>query len=384
MQGKILYIIFTFLCGVLFSQNPDTVISCVGASKVKSAYLKVVFKQKKFFEKKTTTDTLEIYYVKDDSRKNKLIKFIALSNKNIIFYKIDTTIFLSNKGSLIENEESKKYPENYFIYELISFDRLQKELLSSELPNSVKLNCKKSGKYTRVNIEKRDKTNLDTVTALINYSFEINQDNNVTRYKSQINLFQEYQTQELIVLKSRYLYDYNSEIKNLILHESSVFSHTVIQHQNKNEVTLSNNSIKNNEHLHDFKLSPIKDTSKSIYLSNLVTGYTFLKFTYNSCAPCIISIPAVESMFSKWENKIKFFTINVLNSYDEIQRFNKKYKSRIETYYNGNLKKEISHIITDYPTFLIIDKDLNVIFIHEGYTKDLEKILDDEIKKIIQ
>ncbi len=109
-----------------------------------------------------------------------------------------------------------------------------------------------------------------------------------------------------------------------------------------------------------------------------------LDFWYSGCYPCIQSIPEVNRVYDRFrDQRVAVYGVNIID--DEL-----KNKTRIEKYVRNNPMSYqtimADHTIYDpwvpygYPMLLILNKELELIEMHDGYTEGMA----DEIAEVIE
>lgn len=117
---------------------------------------------------------------------------------------------------------------------------------------------------------------------------------------------------------------------------------------------------------------------------------TVINFWFTTCYPCIIELPTLENLKSKYSNKINFISVTY-SSKEDVQKFQVKHKFTFHNFQSNkdNIK---SFGITSYPTTLFIDKNGVLIEIINGTSVNRDdngkfqpddKPFKDNIKKII-
>jgi len=113
---------------------------------------------------------------------------------------------------------------------------------------------------------------------------------------------------------------------------------------------------------------------------------TVIDFWATWCSPCIKAIPELNKIFETYRDfGVAFIGLNV-----DSPRNNSKIKSfvnaqRIEYTVlkdpNGSIQSMLS--ISNVPTLLIVNSEDRIIFRHQGYRSGDEKLIEEEIKKIL-
>jgi len=107
------------------------------------------------------------------------------------------------------------------------------------------------------------------------------------------------------------------------------------------------------------------------------------------CGPCRRALPALEKLAEKYEpNIVSFYAINVWDgNIDKINSFTKENKiDKVNILYLDpeDTKVKEKFRFNGIPAIFLLDSDLTVQCFFSGYSPSLEKLLEKEIKKILQ
>lgn len=129
----------------------------------------------------------------------------------------------------------------------------------------------------------------------------------------------------------------------------------------------------------DWKLKDLKGKYKSSF--DTQNKVLLIDFFGNSCAPCIMALPAITRLHEKYKNDVvEIVSIDIDNGKDAL-KFAAKYKLKYPVYANGKAVSKDFHV-GPIPTFYLINKQGNVANTYEGYSDELEKSLITEIDKL--
>jgi peroxiredoxin len=121
---------------------------------------------------------------------------------------------------------------------------------------------------------------------------------------------------------------------------------------------------------------------KVISNTQLNGSVALIDFSFNTCAACMLSIPALKRLHEKYKySNVKVITVNTSDTKQSIIAFAKKNNINYPILINGNRVSK-SFQISAYPTFYIIDKTGTVAATFEGYSKDLENGLIEKIDQL--
>ena len=126
----------------------------------------------------------------------------------------------------------------------------------------------------------------------------------------------------------------------------------------------------------------------SVSLQEQPSQFTILDFWYTSCYPCIKSIPQLNEIYAKYKDKgIRLNGVNMIDdlvkSKSKLDKFQTNYPMAYESIMADNsLEQELQ--LSGFPTLLILDKDLKIIYEEVGFNEHLfeevSAFLDDRLK----
>lgn len=119
----------------------------------------------------------------------------------------------------------------------------------------------------------------------------------------------------------------------------------------------------------------IFDSGEKIRLRDIQSDYIILDFWYSSCYPCIKSIPLVSNIARKYDRKyVEVYGANMIDNQN-------KSKSRLDKFFINNPmpyptlmldNNRYSQLNLSYPTFIILNDHLEVVYYETGYNENLE------------
>lgn len=128
-------------------------------------------------------------------------------------------------------------------------------------------------------------------------------------------------------------------------------------------------------------LDEISSNGDSISLQISNNKIYLLDFTYNTCYPCIKSIPALKRIKSKFENYLQIISINPIDG-PKISDFINHHGITYPVI-NDNGKITEKFKIRSFPTFVLIDNNLIIRSVIEGYDESFEKEISEKINSLI-
>lgn len=126
----------------------------------------------------------------------------------------------------------------------------------------------------------------------------------------------------------------------------------------------------------------LQDTKGNSYSSNNIKNKVILiDFFGNYCAPCIMSLPAINRLHERYKDAdVEIVSIDLDNG-KEALKFATKYNIKYPVYVNGKAVANDFHV-SGIPAFYLIDKQGIVVTTYDGYSEDLEKNLITQIDKL--
>ena len=134
------------------------------------------------------------------------------------------------------------------------------------------------------------------------------------------------------------------------------------------------------------RLKNVKGEQSSILKEAGENELIVLDFWATWCKPCVKAIPKIKELEKEFENEsISFIGINADSPRNlaKVRPFVKTHG--IEYPVLMDVDQEIMNelLINAFPTFLIIDRKGKVLFTHRGFTNGDEKLIRDEIQKLL-
>ena len=137
--------------------------------------------------------------------------------------------------------------------------------------------------------------------------------------------------------------------------------------------------------VYDFSLKDVN--RKTVYLSDIKgENLTVIDFWATWCQPCIRSLPKLVEMSSDLELKgVQFVGISVDSPRNTAKV--KPFASSMGITYpvlldpSGELMGELN--VMAVPTLIIVDRDLNIVYTHEGFNAGDELEIREEIEKYL-
>jgi thiol-disulfide isomerase/thioredoxin len=139
------------------------------------------------------------------------------------------------------------------------------------------------------------------------------------------------------------------------------------------------------QNVHNFRLQDI-DNKWQQYAQLKGENITVLDFWATWCSPCAKALPKLNEMYNKYQDKgVQFLGINI-----DSQKNDAKIKPFVKTYQilypvlkdpNSQLASRLN--VTNIPTLLIVNSENEVVYRHQGYRFGDEKIIEEEILKIL-
>ena len=136
----------------------------------------------------------------------------------------------------------------------------------------------------------------------------------------------------------------------------------------------------------NFKLKDIENNTKS-YADLKGSKLTVIDFWATWCTPCVKAIPKLNKIYEAYKDKgVEFIGINCdgPRSVSKVRPMSKslqiKYPVLLDI--NSEIKSELN--LYAFPTLVIVNADNKVVWIHEGFVSGDEKIVVEEIEKLLK
>ncbi|MBM2814560.1 MAG: hypothetical protein HW421_1322 [Ignavibacteria bacterium] len=133
----------------------------------------------------------------------------------------------------------------------------------------------------------------------------------------------------------------------------------------------------------DFTLKDSK--GNEVKLSSFLGKVIVLDFWGTWCPWCVVAIPKIQAIYDKFKGKpFELYGVSCreTNEADPAGFIREKGFSYKTLIHGDDVAKDYG--VTGYPTLFIIGKDGKILFVHPGYSKDMEKELSDVIEKELE
>ncbi len=135
----------------------------------------------------------------------------------------------------------------------------------------------------------------------------------------------------------------------------------------------------------DFRLKDLNNKTQSF--SNLKgEKITIIDFWATWCKPCARALPKLNMLHQKYSaDGVSFIGINVdspRNS-SKVKPFANSYKIKYPIVRDPNSSFSSEVNVNSFPTLFIINSNNEIVYIHQGYRPGDEKLLEKEIRKLI-
>ena len=138
--------------------------------------------------------------------------------------------------------------------------------------------------------------------------------------------------------------------------------------------------------LPDFKAKNLKN--KTVSFSEIKgEKLTIIDFWATWCKPCVRSIPKLVKVYEKYKDQgVQFIGINVDGNRNlpKVRPFVRSLKITYPVLLDINDKIRNDLRIMSIPYILVIDQNDEIIFTHIGYRPGDEKVLEEEIQKLLK
>ncbi len=146
----------------------------------------------------------------------------------------------------------------------------------------------------------------------------------------------------------------------------------------------TSNTAKNSNLAPDFSW---RDSSgKIMHLSDLRGRIVMLDFWATWCGPCKMTIPHVEALYEKYKDKgvvVIGVDLDTAAHRNDVINFIKSHNMHYLVISDAKGGVASQYGATSIPRFFIIDKKGGIAFTKIGYDPNMEKIISDEIDKLL-
>ncbi|WP_452601115.1 TlpA family protein disulfide reductase [Pontimicrobium sp. MEBiC06410] len=130
----------------------------------------------------------------------------------------------------------------------------------------------------------------------------------------------------------------------------------------------------------DFIVSDIEGNTTK--LSNLKGKVVVLNFWFTKCGPCVMEIPSLNNVVDTFKSEAVVFIAITFNKKDPVKQFLKEHKFDYKIAPNAN------DIITmygvqSYPTNIVINQKGEIVLKELGYRTNIESVLTQSIKSLL-
>ena len=144
-------------------------------------------------------------------------------------------------------------------------------------------------------------------------------------------------------------------------------------------------SARSGQIVHDFKLKDVGNQWRH-YSELKGEKLTVIDFWATWCSPCTKALPKLNELYHKYQDKgIRFIGLNIDSPKNnaKIKPFVKAHKITYPVLKDPNSQLASRLNITSVPTLLIINSKNEIVYRHQGYRTGDEKIVEDELKKLL-
>lgn len=132
------------------------------------------------------------------------------------------------------------------------------------------------------------------------------------------------------------------------------------------------------ENTHNKDAIPFEATDlhgKKYTLNELKGKIIVMNFWFTSCKPCVLEMPELNKLVKKHQDKDVLFLGFALNNQSELKAFLKKHSFAYKVIPNsGKIAKDYG--LNSYPTHIIIDRNLKIVYSTTGFGPNTIKDID--------
>ena len=135
----------------------------------------------------------------------------------------------------------------------------------------------------------------------------------------------------------------------------------------------------------DFKVKDLNFQNTS-YLKLAGKKLTLVDFWATWCKPCLKAIPKLNTLYDTYKSKgVEIIGVNVDSPRNsaKVKPFTHAYNIKYPVVRDPNSKISRSLNILAYPTLLIVDSNMNIVFRHIGFKIGDQKIIEEKIQELL-
>ena len=373
-KGLLLLVVVFFVCTESFATNKNQAPDALKAvyenlrGTVSGKY-KISYKRKLFFSTDTVKLNGEVYFSQNTDSSFQQYWFELYGKESLL--KIDTAYYNAQAESH-QYYMSGKIP-NYQYSQCFRSFIYYKSLLDYCTDSTVSLSlCKnKKGGFSTVHI---------TSPARNNIAMDIFYDIDMSKHTIRKMIFQfamanESQYEEIIISEIElYRKSDNPITPSFFLSEKTTI-------ENNYRLVEKNSGQKKEPLLDSLSYAPdlklLSVSGDSVQLSKIPnTKLIILDFWYVSCYPCLKTTPVLNDIQNTYKDKgVKVIGIDCYDSLSRVKTYAQKHGVNYDMLIGNKQIPKMYHVGA-FPTMYILDQNLKVIRVVEGYSVNLKEILD--------
>jgi len=133
----------------------------------------------------------------------------------------------------------------------------------------------------------------------------------------------------------------------------------------------------------DFTLK--SKTGKNLKLSEYRGQVVMLNFWASWCAPCRQEMPLLENLYKKYKGLgFSLLGINVEQDSSKAARLLRGIKVSFPVLYDNTNKVSKLYKVSAMPTTIILDRDGNLRYLHQGYKPGYEKDYEKQVRALLR
>ncbi len=157
--------------------------------------------------------------------------------------------------------------------------------------------------------------------------------------------------------------------------------------KSKEKTKITTSSMKVNDILPNWELIDLQGNKFSFKKSE---KYKIIYLSMINCGPCQQAIPYVEKMYNNYNmtENIEFIVFYPIDDKESLVKYVQRKKIKTQVVYNPITENDkrieiINKLNIRYPSIFLVDKENRIKHIINGFSKDIEEIVKNEIDKLM-
>ena len=133
----------------------------------------------------------------------------------------------------------------------------------------------------------------------------------------------------------------------------------------------------------------VKDINQNWVSLNNLSGekYTVIDFWATWCKPCVTAIPKLNVIYQEFSSQgIEFVGVNIdgPRNQSKVKPFANTLNIKYPIVLDPNQELVNDYNVTAFPTLIVLNKKGKEVFVHEGFNPGDEKLIKEELTKLLK